>query len=173
MLAQQATLTTRKGKKPARARAAMREEWRAELADAFGPRALAAVMAVVPARAERVGQRGPRRVRLRVATTWRLYGTDPGPPGPVAARVYKLTNGQWVPTSATSPVGSGGPNGWTTTAAGSVSLPPGSLNATVAYGTLTASSATTSVSLGTTGVFAFAPTPPTSNATPTGIGATP
>lgn len=47
-LAQQATLATRKGKKPARAWAAMREEWRAELADAFGPRALAAVLAVVP-----------------------------------------------------------------------------------------------------------------------------
>jgi len=49
-LAQQATLATRKDKKPAGAWAAMREEWRAELAVAVGPQALAAVTALVPAR---------------------------------------------------------------------------------------------------------------------------
>jgi conjugative relaxase-like TrwC/TraI family protein len=49
-LAQQATLATRTAKKPARAWAAMLEEWRAELADAFGPLALAAVTALVPDR---------------------------------------------------------------------------------------------------------------------------
>jgi conjugative relaxase-like TrwC/TraI family protein len=49
-LAQQATLATRRGKKPPRAWSAMREEWRAQLAQAFGPQALAGVMAVVPQR---------------------------------------------------------------------------------------------------------------------------
>lgn len=47
-LAQQATLATRKGKKPPRAWSVMREEWRAELTARFGPDALAQVMAVVP-----------------------------------------------------------------------------------------------------------------------------
>jgi len=47
-LAQRATLATRGGKKPPRAWSAMREEWRAQLAEEFGPQALAAVMAVVP-----------------------------------------------------------------------------------------------------------------------------
>lgn len=49
-LAQQATLATRRGKKPPRAWAAMREEWRAELIGEFGPGELAGVMAVVPER---------------------------------------------------------------------------------------------------------------------------
>ena len=49
-LAQQATLATRKGKKPPRAWSAMREEWRAELAETFGAGELAEVMAVVPER---------------------------------------------------------------------------------------------------------------------------
>ena len=47
-LAQQATLSTRTGKKPPRAWSAMREEWRAELAAEFGTQALAEVTAVVP-----------------------------------------------------------------------------------------------------------------------------
>lgn len=49
-LAQQATLATRKGKKPPRAWAAMRQEWRAVLTESFGPQALSGVMAVVPKR---------------------------------------------------------------------------------------------------------------------------
>ena len=49
-LAQQATLATRKGKKPPRAWSAMREEWQAELAETFGAGELAEVMAVVPER---------------------------------------------------------------------------------------------------------------------------
>jgi len=49
-LAQQATLATRKGKKPPRAWSAMRAEWSAELAEAFGAAELAEVMAVVPER---------------------------------------------------------------------------------------------------------------------------
>ena len=52
-LAQQATLATRKGKKPPRAWSVMREEWRAQLAEEFGPEALAGVMAVVPQRQAR------------------------------------------------------------------------------------------------------------------------
>lgn len=60
-LAQQATLATRKGKKPPRAWSATRDEWRASLADAFGPRALAGVMALVP---DRAVMRGPHRVRV-------------------------------------------------------------------------------------------------------------
>ncbi|MBS2967112.1 relaxase domain-containing protein, partial [Actinocrinis puniceicyclus] len=54
-LAQQATLSTRSGKKPPRAWSAMRQQWRAELADRFGSGALARVMAVVPARRGRGG----------------------------------------------------------------------------------------------------------------------
>ena len=53
-LAQQATLATRKGKKPPRAWSAMRAEWQAELAREFGPDALAKVMAIVPERGARV-----------------------------------------------------------------------------------------------------------------------
>jgi hypothetical protein len=53
-LAQQATLATRKGKKPPRAWSAMRAEWQAELAEEFGPEALAEVMAVVPERGARM-----------------------------------------------------------------------------------------------------------------------
>jgi conjugative relaxase-like TrwC/TraI family protein len=51
-LAQQATLATRKGKKPPRAWSAMREEWRTELVAVFGSDALVKVMAVVPERWE-------------------------------------------------------------------------------------------------------------------------
>ena len=57
-LAQQATLATRKGKKPPRAWAAMRDEWRDDLIATFGPRALADVSAVVPTR----GRRRPRLI---------------------------------------------------------------------------------------------------------------
>ena len=49
-LAQQATLATRKGKKPPRAWALMRDEWRDDLIATFGPHALAEVSAVVPTR---------------------------------------------------------------------------------------------------------------------------
>jgi conjugative relaxase-like TrwC/TraI family protein len=52
-LAQQATLATRKGKKPPRSWSAMREEWSTELAETFGTGELAEVMAVVPERAGR------------------------------------------------------------------------------------------------------------------------
>jgi conjugative relaxase-like TrwC/TraI family protein len=52
-LAQQATLATRKGKKPPRAWSAMREEWSKELAETFGAGELAEVMAVVPERGSR------------------------------------------------------------------------------------------------------------------------
>ena len=50
-LAQQATLATRKGKKPPRAWSAMRAEWSTELTETFGAAELAEVMAVVPERA--------------------------------------------------------------------------------------------------------------------------
>jgi len=49
-LAQQATLATRKGKKPPRAWSAMRAEWSTELTEVFGSEALGEVMAVVPER---------------------------------------------------------------------------------------------------------------------------
>lgn len=49
-LAQQATLATRKGKKPPQAWSAMRRDWHDALAGEFGPNALAGVMAVVPER---------------------------------------------------------------------------------------------------------------------------
>jgi hypothetical protein len=52
-LAQQATLATRTGKKPPRAWALMRDEWRTDLSAVFGPDALAEVMAVVPERDKR------------------------------------------------------------------------------------------------------------------------
>jgi conjugative relaxase-like TrwC/TraI family protein len=52
-LAQQATLSTRRGKRPPRAWSAMREEWRAQLAEEFGPQALTGVTAVVPERRNR------------------------------------------------------------------------------------------------------------------------
>ncbi|WP_194909713.1 MobF family relaxase [Catenulispora rubra] len=52
-LAQQATLATRKGKKPPRAWALMRNEWRDDLTATFGPHALAEVSAVVPTRGRR------------------------------------------------------------------------------------------------------------------------
>ncbi|GAA0812098.1 MobF family relaxase [Spirilliplanes yamanashiensis] len=47
-LARQATLDTRHGKKPPRSLAAMRAAWTGELRDAFGPGAVARVMAAVP-----------------------------------------------------------------------------------------------------------------------------
>ncbi|MBS2966316.1 relaxase domain-containing protein [Actinocrinis puniceicyclus] len=49
-LAQRATLATRRGKRPPRAWSAMREEWRAQIAEEFGPQALSAVTAVVSER---------------------------------------------------------------------------------------------------------------------------
>ena len=49
-LAQQATLETRDGKKPPRAWAELFEHWRADLAEHFGPRALAELTSVVPER---------------------------------------------------------------------------------------------------------------------------
>ena len=57
-LAQQATLATRKGKKPPRAWALMRDEWRDDLITAFGPDALSWVSAVVPT----PGRRSPRPI---------------------------------------------------------------------------------------------------------------
>lgn len=60
-LAQQATLATRKGKKPPRAWAAMREDWRASLGEQFGPDGLARVLAVVP---DRAGRSVSQRVRI-------------------------------------------------------------------------------------------------------------
>ncbi|WP_194924385.1 MobF family relaxase [Catenulispora pinisilvae] len=47
-LAQQATLATRNGKKPPRAWSKMRDEWRADLAETFGSKALTKVTAIVP-----------------------------------------------------------------------------------------------------------------------------
>ncbi|MDQ1720957.1 MAG: hypothetical protein QOI26_691, partial [Pseudonocardiales bacterium] len=47
-LARQATLDTRRGKKPPRSLAAMLDSWTGELAHAFGPDALRTVMATVP-----------------------------------------------------------------------------------------------------------------------------
>ena len=60
-LAQQATLATRGGKKPPRAWSAMREQWRAELVEEFGPDALAAVMGVV---GEHAAVDGSKLVRI-------------------------------------------------------------------------------------------------------------
>jgi conjugative relaxase-like TrwC/TraI family protein len=57
-LAQQATLATRKGKKPPRAWALMRDEWRDDLIATFGPHALAEVSAVVPTHGTRKPQPG-------------------------------------------------------------------------------------------------------------------
>ena len=47
-LAQQATLETRDGKKPPRAWAELFEHWRTDLAEHFGPQALAEILKVVP-----------------------------------------------------------------------------------------------------------------------------
>jgi hypothetical protein len=47
-LARQATLDTRRGKKPPRSLSAMRTEWARQLTDTFGPDALRTVMAAIP-----------------------------------------------------------------------------------------------------------------------------
>jgi RNA polymerase sigma factor (sigma-70 family) len=88
--------------------------------------------------------------------------SDLVPIGAAQLQVYQLINGQWVPTGMTSTMGSGGPNGWTATASGTVNVSTdtrGSVRVVATYGTVTVSSGATHVNLGASGAFVFAPAP--------------